>query len=123
MKLRIQGNLLRFRLTISELNDLATGEAVSMKTPFCNSFLKTCLMTGTSKPYVRHMDNGIFISFPYHYYLDLKESESEGFDFEFVFQNGEKLVVSIEKDFKCIGRLDEVNKGLFPNPNELNPTC
>lgn len=123
MKLRIQDNQIRFRLSVSELESLSSGEFVSMKTPFCNSFLKTCLMTGTSQPFVRHVDNGIFISFPYHYYLDLKESESEGFDFEFVFTNEEKLKVSVEKDFKCIGRPEKDNKGLFPNPKELSGAC
>jgi hypothetical protein len=80
-------------------------------------------MTGTSAPFVRNLDNGIFLAFPYHYYQDLLDSENEGFDYEFHFESGTVLKIAIEKDYKCLGRSDEVNDGLFSNPKSIDTVC
>ncbi len=123
MKLRIKNNVLRYRLSIVEVDLLVRGERVSMATSIGNQSFRTSLYSTEQNPSATYEDGGIDIGFLKRRFIDLKESEEEGFSYNFSNADGSTLTVNIEKDYKCIGRASSMNIGLFPHPNKENNVC
>ena len=123
MKLRIKDNVLRYRLSIIEIDLLANGERVSMSTSIGNQSFRTSLYSAEQNPSATYEDGGIDVSFSKRKFIELKESEEEGFLYNFSNTDGSTLTVNIEKDYKCIGRSPSKNIGLFPHPNKENNAC
>lgn len=122
MKLRIQENSLRIRLSIEELESLFLSQEVEMRTHTPADTLITRLIPAehTSVTLSGHQMN-IFLS--HDQISHLKNSSTEGFKENIAFNPNGPLVLSVQKDYVCIGREEKLNKGLFPNPKEIDGTC
>jgi hypothetical protein len=122
MKLRIQENSIRIRLSIEELESLFLSEEVDMKTYTPSDTLITRLIpSGHTSVTLSGSQMNIFLS---HKQIEhLKLSNAEGFKETIEFNPNGPLVLSVQKDYVCIGREENLNKGLFPNPKAIDGTC
>ena len=115
MKLRIQDNSLRLRLSIEEVNRLSGGLSIDMTTALGNGSLTTRLV-GTKGDEGGSLSDGILeIQVDQQRIDDLVESDEEGFEFSL----GETRIL-VQKDYQCIGRDESLNEGLFPNPKSAD---
>jgi len=120
MKLRIKKNTLRLRLSIDEMQKLADGFSVEMNTCFGETTLKTVVFPFGNDISASFLKGEIIVVFPQQEATVLLKNEDSGVEHNAVLAEGKQLKILIEKDFKCIGRADELNAGLFPNPKEKN---
>ncbi len=118
MKLRIKDHTVRLRLSIGELDLLCEGRAQTMTTSLMNSELITVIRPSSTEGFSAIDDGELLIQIPQKNLIDLKASDEEGFQ----LQLGASTIF-IEKDFKCIGRSEEKNAGLFENPKETDGAC
>lgn len=118
MKLRIKDHRIRLRLSIEELDLLCQGQAQTMSTSLVEREFITVLRPSSSKAFSAIHDAQLLIEIPQSRFKELKASDKEGFEMEL----GSSILL-IEKDFKCIGRSEERNQGLFENPKETDGAC
>lgn len=118
MKLRIKDHTIRLRFSIEELDRLCEGKTQTMSTSLVNGELITIVRPRTSVGYTTVDDGELLIDVPIDQLIALKGSNDEGFTMKF-----EKGKVLVEKDFACIGRDEELNKGLFDNPKAKDDAC
>ena len=118
MKLRIKDHTIRVRFSIEELDRLCEGMTQTMSTPLVNGELITIIRPKASAGYTTVDDGELLIDIPQEQLIALKASSDEGFEMDF----GTSTVL-IEKDFACVGRSEELNQGLFENPNAEDGTC
>ena len=118
MKLRIKDHTIRLRFSIEELDCLCEGKTQTMSTSLVNGELITIIRPRTSAGYTTVDDGEVLIDIPLEQLIALRASGEEGFT-----MNLGSGTVLIEKDFACVGRSDELNKGLFENPNAEDGAC
>lgn len=123
MKLRIKDNTIRIRLAIDELGILKDGQEVRMTTRLGVSSLTVVLHSTNMSFDVKFQENTINISVNQSTFNDLWESEEEGFENRLMFEDSENLHVLIQKDYKCIGREESLNSGLFNHKKKNIDAC
>ncbi len=123
MKVRIKDNSLRIRLSVSELTTLKNGEPIDMGTSFGGVRWTTIIKGKGTEPTVLLKENTILCTFPVNSFIELMNSSDEGIEHMFNFNNGDTLLLTIEKDWKCIGREEIRNEGLFENPKMEKGAC
>lgn len=121
MKLRIKGNSIRLRLTQSEVEDIAKGEAVKETVSFGNaspSFHYVLEPDSASKAVsVHYAEHTISIKLPQAEANNWATTERVGIESDIPLQGDESLYVLIEKDFQCLHqRPREDEQDNFPNP-------
>ncbi|MEK6479666.1 hypothetical protein WJR50_19140 [Catalinimonas sp. 4WD22] len=121
MKLRIKGNSIRLRLTQSEVEDIAKGEAVKETVSFGDaspSFHYLLASDSTSKAVsVHYAEHTICIKLPQAQAKRWATTEQVSIEREIPLQGDESLYVLIEKDFQCLHqRPREDEQDNFPNP-------
>ena len=115
MKLRIQGNLLRFRLTQNEVSCLLDCGLVESAIRFqtgrelCYSVASLPFAAEVSADY---LDDSIFVSLPSRVVTKWAESEQVGI--EGPRESGVQILV--EKDFQCLHKPEERDPDAYPNP-------
>ena len=121
MKLRIKGNSIRLRLTQTEVKDLQTQNIIEQCVQFPNqSQLKygINILTGDDGLTVDFAKNKLSVNIGSNrvnsWYSDEEISISGYVD----NPGNEKLLILIEKDFKCLSPRDEDESDMFPHPKE-----
>lgn len=119
MKIRIQNNSLRLRLSKSDMAKLdESGIIISRSHISETTILKFELCVSASDNYdVRFQDNSTVIEIPKSQKEYLLVENNVGFNFTFDNGQNDGLYILIEKDFQClIPRDTDVASNLYPNP-------
>jgi hypothetical protein len=120
MKLRIKGNTIRFRLTRSEIERFDKEGYIESNTPFVSGVFTYALQ---SRPdafghelSADFKDCVITLYMPARMVNEWVNTEVVGFDTWMDVDNGEKLYLLLEKDFKCLDETVEDQSDNFENP-------
>lgn len=120
MKIRIQGNSIRIRLSKSEVDKLSTVGYIEEKTSFGKNAFGYCLQkkTGTSELTASYNDDKITMFVPETLLAEWPENNVVGFDANMPIGENESLYLLLEKDFKCLDNVTEDQSDNFENPNK-----
>ncbi|TWJ00738.1 hypothetical protein JN11_01994 [Mucilaginibacter frigoritolerans] len=112
MKLRIKGNSLRYRLTKSDVSQLAEKSYVEEKVDFGEQVLIYALkITNDAVLISTFKNNTITLCMPVNMLTELQNTDKVGFEGE----HG-NLHLLIEKDFTCLDNVIEDQSDNYPNP-------
>jgi hypothetical protein len=118
MKLRIQGDSIRFRLTQTEVSKCGEADACIGKVEFPDgNTLIYRLITGSALS-SSFRDNVITITLPEAEVETWANSDQVGISGDLTLANERKLSILVEKDFKCLTERGEDERDMFPNPKE-----
>jgi hypothetical protein len=122
MKIRIKDNSLRYRLTKSEVQQLAISGQLQAKTEFLNSIFKYQIVVqeNISELAADYKDNTITLFFPKAEADIWYDSDRITYEHKMPLGNGQSLKLLLEKDFVCLDHTDEDQSDNYPNPNK---TC
>lgn len=114
MKLRINGNSIRLRLTPEDVVSLCTNSKVSYHTKLLNGLFSYELRAEVHW-HAEVVGSHLSVSIPKSEITDWEKNDTVGFEHH--FENG--LFVLIEKDFQCLHpRSHEQEDHLYPNPEK-----
>jgi hypothetical protein len=117
MKLRIKGNSVRIRLSVSEVRTLSSGAALTESTAFGDTQLVYAVKPVEGGSMKATFENStISVLVPASYLLDWPSNSVVGFEETIGFDNGTSLHVLIEKDFKCLDASQEDQADFYENP-------
>ena len=112
MKIRIKGDSLRYRLTRSDLNTLATEGSLKESTNFgANVLLYAIKIKDTTLLEATFSGNEITLFMSQNMISELTDTDKVGFDNKFGTLN-----LLVEKDFTCLDNVEEDQSDNFPNP-------
>ena len=112
MKIRIKGNILRYRLTKSDMYRLANEGYLEEKTDFGNRELIYVIQKNNEKKLSAFFDdNVICLQVPSNMINELDTTDKVGFE----GKQGD-LVLLVEKDFTCLDNAEEDQSDNYPNP-------
>ena len=119
MKLRIQGNTIRIRVSRSETDTFALTGKVSELLTFGSGLALTYELeksASAAQPEVSFADNHLKVTIPAELAQSWTETDRVGF--EHTADNGEEggLYLLVEKDFQCLHREHEDKADLYPHP-------
>jgi hypothetical protein len=122
MKIRINGNSVRIRLSRSEVDRFGKEGLLQESTDFGNGSL---LYSMQSKKDINGLeasfsDSKITMYVPANVISEWVSTEKVGFDNYMDIGNGKQLFLLLEKDFKCIDNSMEDQSDNFENPHK---TC
>ena len=126
MKLRIQDNSVRLRLTRTEVDALdAHGEVVASATFPGNEALSYVVRNaGSDRVGARFDGHAIEITIPADEVHDWASSERVSIHGSEPLPAGNSLSILVEKDFACLKpREGEDDSDMFPHPRENDETC
>lgn len=118
MKLRIQGNSIRVRLTQTEVNRLGEGLDCISQLDFPNGHRLSYQISVAAELACTFSDSVITVSLPENEVKGWATSDQVGIKGDLSLENGDKLSILVEKDFKCLTERAEDESDLFPNPKE-----
>ena len=122
MKLRMKGDSLRFRLLKPEVLDLHDAGRVQQEIRFGRHFRfdKLIYAIEHSEQFreieVLHSPQEILLRVPSPVIEKWATGEDVGIYLDLPLADGDKLAVTIEKDFACLDGSDEDNRDTFENP-------
>ncbi len=117
MKMRIQGNSVRFRLTKQEVSDFASNGEVKGQVEFGSSALVYQLIRQSRDDFSVSFVRGIIsVNIPEYKIKEWADSDQVGFESNITYANGQTLSLLVEKDFQCLVPRKEGESGLFKNP-------
>jgi len=118
MKIRIKGNTLRYRLTKSEVDLLASSGIVEEYTEFNEQAFTYALKlkSGIEQLEATFTNNTITIYFPASKTNEWRDGEQIGHHFDMPLNNGKALFILVEKDFVCLDETHEDQGDNYPNP-------
>ncbi|HEY4085074.1 MAG TPA: hypothetical protein VGM43_04010 [Bryobacteraceae bacterium] len=114
MKLRIQDDTLRLRLTRGEVDDLGRGLAVERSVHFSGGRALQYIVTGSAasaSPQATYSGDAIRVSLP----EALVKTWATGDEVGIEGQDG-PIRILVEKDFQCLHRDAPAEPDAFPNP-------
>ena len=112
MKIRIKGNLLRYRLTKSDVAAIIKDGHLEERTEFGHQPLVYALQTTTDSDLSANFhENKITLFVPHAMIKQLANTDEVGFENE----QG-KLLLLVEKDFTCLDNVAEDQSDNYPNP-------
>ena len=117
MKLRIKGNTVRIRLTQTEVDQLAKNGVVRESTSFPNgqSLLYAIAVGGSFS--ATFENNEVSVMLPKAEVIPWASSDQVAMMNELDIEGGSKLIILVEKDFKCLTERPEDEADMFPNPD------
>jgi hypothetical protein len=119
MKVRIKGNSIRFRLSKSEVETVVTTGSLMETTSFINSTLTFELsVKPIDKLSAEYQNNTIRMFIPDKLIANWHLNDEVSIDGSMSLPGAETLDLLLEKDFKCIDRVEEDQSDYFPNPKE-----
>jgi hypothetical protein len=122
VKLRIQNNSIRLRLTQGEVRNLAAGRRIQQTTEFpASSKLITSIEPSTQidEPSATFIGQYITLKIPTEMIRQWASSDQVGIEANRPLDGGRSLHILIEKDFDCLHARDEDNIDTFPNPQAI----
>jgi hypothetical protein len=112
MKIRINGNSVRFRLTRSDVKQLAITALLEEKVDFGGQSLIYAIRLGNGKDLTSSFQNNTITLFmPERMIGELADTDAVGFE----NRNGD-LRLLVEKDFTCMDNVAEDQSDNYPNP-------
>ena len=125
MKLRIQGNSIRLRLSRSEVERFAASGRITEALEFGASGDFTYALEASESRHqiaATHSPNGIRILVPHPLARDWTGTDQVSIYAVQPLSDGRELQILIEKDFQCIHKGQEGNADAYPNPRESETT-
>lgn len=121
MKIRIQGNSIRLRLTQTEVENISKGKVVQESVPFGPeqpSFQYLIQAeTDSEKISVSHADHAIKVELPLTKAKQWADTDQVGLEENIAWKDQTTLYILVEKDFQCLHRRPaEDESDNFPNP-------
>ena len=120
MKLRIKGNSVRIRLSVTEVETLSSGTPLRESTAFAGGKLEysvepvdAACMNATFE------NNRITLLVPQNYLVNWPSNSVVGFDESVAISHAESLRLLLEKDFKCLDVSEEDQADYFENPSKV----
>lgn len=127
MKLRIQDNSIRLRLTRSEVDKLNTSGEVSSVAAFpAEQALRYAVRTADDRRAVgaRFDAHAIVVTIPAGRVRDWAESDEVTISGSEPLDGGDELAILVEKDFACLApREGEDESDMFPHPRQGEDQC
>jgi hypothetical protein len=125
MKLRLQDNSLRVRLTRGEVRHLASGQRVEQTTEF--SPISTLITqiepsAAVDRSAAVFESQRLIVTVPLEGVRRWAESDQVGIEATQPIAEGRLLHLLIEKDFDCLHSRPEENIDTFPNPKRTGLT-
>ena len=122
MKIRIQGNSVRLRLSRTEVELLCTEGYIQENTVFGSSTFSYAVK---QDPLLHELaaafhDNQITMYVPAAFLENWARNSIVGLDARMQVGNDKELYLLIEKDFKCLDNVSEDQSDNYENPNK---TC
>ena len=119
MKLRIKGNSLRIRLSVSEVETLSGGSELRESVNFGTSQLSYTVKPVASEDMNATFDsNVITLHIPVHYLAGWPSNSVVGFEETVNVGSDQLLHLLLEKDFKCLDVTEEDQTDFFENPSK-----
>ena len=118
MKIRIRGNSIRYRLTMSEVESFSRTGYYEESTNFGTGLFRYALKAVPGTPHLgASFENDVIT-------LTMSLSDARtwatdarvGFDHQLSLPGGESLVLLVEKDFACLDETGEDQSDNYPNP-------
>ncbi|MCK0136739.1 hypothetical protein [Arenibacter sp. S6351L] len=118
MKIRIQGNSVRYRLTRSEVESLKKDGYYKEQTAFNG---KSFIYAVAAKENITGLQaefkgDTITLLLPKNESLKWPDSEQVGYENKMVLNDGQVLNLLLEKDFVCLDERVEDQSDNYPNP-------
>lgn len=120
MKLRIEGNTVRIRLSKAEVEKLTTSKYIEERTSFGNIIFVCALQSKQrGKELTADFDGNKMTMFvPLALLKDWATNEVTGFEAQMKVSATESLHLLLEKDFKCLDKKPEDQSGKYDNPKD-----
>src|SRR5258707_14801622 len=118
MKIRIKGNMVRFRLSKSEVTYFAQAGFLEEKTEFGKNIFSYALRTSETVENLsaEFVDGTITMNLPAESAKEWTDTDKIGYANEIDIGNGKKLFVLLEKDYKCLDTIEEDQSDNYENP-------
>ncbi|MCF2493804.1 MULTISPECIES: DUF7009 family protein [Dyadobacter] len=118
MKIRIQRNSVRYRLSRTDIQKLSTEGYLEEVTPFGDSlFIYGVKKSADVSELTADFRNGkILLHIPEQLTDGWADNNVVGYDGEMLFGNNGSLKLLIEKDFKCLDNVTEDQSDNYENP-------
>jgi hypothetical protein len=119
MKIRIQGNSIRFRLKQFEVEALAEKKIAKEILAFGDEEkdqLQFVLQVVNGEFSLEQNITSVQLNIPDHIANEWMQTNLVGFEQKIVTAKGKEINILVEKDFKCLTRSDEEEAGSYPNP-------
>lgn len=118
MKIRIQGDSVRFRLSKSEVSDLVQTGRIADETHFGSSVFRYEIVSATNKSTMSadFADSCITLFAPVHLLENWDNDNRVGFSENLETSENSTLKLILEKDFKCLDNGDEDQSDFYDNP-------
>jgi hypothetical protein len=119
MKIRIQGNSIRFRLKQFEVQALSEKKSVKEVISFGDEEkdqLQFVLQVVEDKFSLDQNITIVQLNVPEKVVNEWTQTELVGFEQKIITTKGKEINILVEKDFKCLTRSDEEEAGSYPNP-------
>ncbi len=118
MKIRIKGNSVRFRLTQTEVRAICERDMVREKTQFNEAHFVYAVKASNQHDNLQasFFDQGIILFVPKDTLTDWYTNDQVGFYHTQILNNGQKLELTLEKDFVCLDDRAEDETDNYPNP-------
>jgi hypothetical protein len=127
LKLRIRDNSIRLRLSQSEVERVNSEGLVKGRVQFVGSNTFSYILESspaTVRPEAHVSNNVITVRVPQPDIRKWAESEQVSIRSEQNLDDGDQLMILIEKDFACLApRAGEDDSDMFPNPDAGSQSC
>lgn len=122
MKLRIKGNTVRVRLSVTEVKQLGEHGYIEENTHLGNQVLSYAVKAtdDVDKLSATYINNKITLLLPAALASTWEGSPLVGYDAYMESANGENLYILLEKDYKCLDNTVEDQSDNFENPLAAN---
>jgi len=122
MKLRIKGNSIRYRLTRTDVSNLAANGYLEEQTNFLDGRFIYALQTdaGITELKATYSNNKITMFVPASFVKNWPANDVVGCNAKMPLSESTSLYLLLEKDFVCLDESTEDQSDNFDNPNK---TC
>lgn len=124
MKIRIQRNSIRFRLTRSEVALLKQNGSHREQTAFNGKSFNYAVAAkeGITQLQAEFQEDTITLFLPKTESVKWPDSEQVGYENKMILNNGQLLNLLLEKDFVCLDERTEDQSDQYPNPAATSKT-
>lgn len=120
MKIRIKGNSIRFRLTKTEVNNLAENGYLQEHTIFPNNLFTYALQANENATTLAATldNNNICLTIPESFTKNWPNNNTVGIEASMQIAENKFLYLLVEKDFVCLDATNEDQSDHYENPNK-----
>ena len=119
MKLRLNGNAIRLRLSQTDVAKLALEGLLEEQLKFSNDtalLYRLLAKEEIRKPAISYAENIITVTIPQDFTNDWPHNKVTGTSATHTTVDGNEIFILIEKDFKCLDNTEEDQSDNFANP-------